>query len=197
MALDLQRAVTDLVVQILGAGAAGTPDWLLRPGRQECRGRWQLVQEIYAAVTGGSVLPDAMPENERRSVDQVLVVGGAHRILEVDEIQHFNRYRATALRRYPSDLAVAFPVDAWTAACDRKHKLEGGGFGKPKPPLFPELGGRHQQRAFRDALADILPGEYGWLPTLRIADFEVVSWIREPNRRQRMSELLASREGVL
>jgi hypothetical protein len=41
---------------------------------------------------------------------------------------------------------------------------------RPCPPLFPDAGGRHLQRAFRDALADLVPLEHGWLPTLRIAD---------------------------
>lgn len=30
-----------------------------------------------------------------------------------------------------------------------RRRLEGGGFGKPKPPLFPGDGGRHRQRALR------------------------------------------------
>jgi hypothetical protein len=39
--------------------------------------------------------------------------------------------------------------------------------------LFPGAGGRHRQRAFRDALADLLPPEHGWHPTVRISDSEV------------------------
>jgi len=42
----------------------------------------------------------------------------------------------------------------------------------PCPPLFPESGGRHRQRTFRDFLADALPIPHGWLPTMRISDDE-------------------------
>jgi hypothetical protein len=193
MALELQNAVTRFAVEILGAELDVTPPWLVRPGRNECRACWPLVQEIYAELTGEGRLPDTMPPRERRQVDAILVVGGESRILEVDETQHFNRFRALTLRRYACQVPLAFPAPAWIAAGEAKKRLEGGGFGKPRPPLFPEDGGRHQQRAFRDALADILPGEHGWLPTVRVADFEVAAWIDGPDAKLRMRALLASR----
>jgi hypothetical protein len=59
--------------------------------------------------------------------------------------------------------------------------------------LFPGEGGRHRQRAFRDALTDILPRENGWLPTLRVGYFEVIAWIAAPAACQRMRELLQER----
>ena len=196
MALELQNAVVDLVLELTGASVGETPGWLLRPGRPECRDRWPLICNIYAAITDGASLPESMPPRERRSLDCVLVLDGMSRVLEVDEIQHFNKFRAIALRSYPDDVPVAFPVHTWVEASDSKMKLEGGGFGKPRPPLFPAEGGRHQQRAFRDALADIVPLEYGWLPTLRIADFEVKSWIQTDEAPARMRELLDSRLGA-
>lgn len=41
------------------------------------------------------------------------------------------------LRRYKDDIPLAFDADLWIARSDAKTKLEGGGFGRPKPPLFP------------------------------------------------------------
>jgi hypothetical protein len=54
-------------------------------------------------------------------------------------------------------------------------------------------GGRHRQRAFRDALADLLPSLHGYAPTLRIADFEVLPWIREPGAATRLWRLIEPR----
>jgi hypothetical protein len=88
---------------------------------------------------------------------------------------------------------VAFDRGAWLRACDAKVRLEGGGFARPCPPLFPEVGGRHRQRAFRDALTDALPAVHGWAPTLRIADFEVESWVHERGAKRRMADLLHAR----
>lgn len=97
------------------------------------------------------------------------------------------------LRRYPRSVRVAFDRGVWLQACTAKSRLEGGGFGSPKPPLFPHDDGRHRQRAYRDALADLLPAVHGWLPTLRIADFEVEDWIYGRRARTHIGDLLATR----
>jgi hypothetical protein len=119
--------------------------------------------------------------------------GELPRILEFDEKQHFNHYRAVTLGFYAGAVPLAFPAELWIAQSKQKTRLEGGGFAKPKPPLFPGEGGRHRQRAFRDALCDILPPQYGFLPTLRIADFEVQEWLRTPCAPERMWALPGER----
>jgi hypothetical protein len=91
------------------------------------------------------------------------------------------------------DAVVAFPTDRWIHECDRKTRPEADGFGKPKPPLFPAEYRRHMQRAFRDMLADLLPSEHGYLPTLRIAEFEVNPWIYTRDAEKRIRELLRAR----
>jgi hypothetical protein len=190
MARDLEHAVVSLVCDILDASALATPAWLIRPGRAECGSRWPLVQTIYHDLTGLE-LPEAMRPVERRTVDAVLQRHGeAPRILEVDERQHFNEYRASTLRRYPPELPLAFDRDVWLRRGEEKTRLEGGGFAAPKPPLFPGQGGRHRQRAYRDALCDILPAEHGYLPTLRIAHFELEGWIGAESARLKMTELM-------
>ncbi|HVZ35466.1 MAG TPA: hypothetical protein VG963_23725 [Polyangiaceae bacterium] len=65
--------------------------------------------------------------------------------------------------------------------------------GAGRSPRSPEEGGRHRQRAFRDALADIVPLAHDWAPTLRIADFEVAGRLHSPDASTRMSALLAER----
>lgn len=197
MAGELQAAVVPLVARILDAELVGTPSWLLRPAALECGGQWETVCSIYGELTGLE-LPEAMPPRETRRVDAVLDTGdGQPRILEVDETQHFNRYRAMTLRHYPPEAQVAFPVESWIEQSEKKAKLKGGGFGKPKPPLFPAEYGRHAQRAFRDMLADLLPLEHGWEPTLRIGDFEVLGWIYIRDAEARMRDLLTTRLGAV
>ena len=59
-------------------------------------------------------LPDAMPPRERRTVDLALSKHGqSPRIVEFDEIQHFNDYRARTIRMYPRSVNVAFDRRAW------------------------------------------------------------------------------------
>ena len=172
-----------------------TPSWLMRPGASECGEAWSLVSSIYRELSGLE-LPEVMPARERRQVDAVVEIpGAAPRIFEFDESQHFNVHRAVTLRAYPAEMRTGFPRERWLEASESSQRTLGttGGWGKAKRPLFPEAGGRHLQRAFRDALADILPPVHGWAPTLRVADFEVRDWIHDASRSRRIAVLLESR----
>jgi hypothetical protein len=196
MPLELERAVTALVVRVLDAQIVPTPSWLIRPGSEECGQRWPLIQAIYRDLTELE-LPDVMRSVERREVDAVLEVNGEPaRILEVDERQHFNEFRAKTLRHYAGDVPLAFDAAAWIVRSQQKSRLEGGGFAKSKPPLFPGENGRHRQRAFRDALTDILPPEHGFAATLRIGDFEVKDWIFGGDSEERMRRLLDAKPSL-
>jgi len=185
----LRRALPDAHVH------RDSPDWLKRPGRVECGPRWDFVQSVYRALTQRD-LCETMPSRERRQIDAVIErEGEPPRIFEFDESQHFNAHRAVTLRLYPDDVETAFPLERWLSASETSTKKLGttGGWGKAKPPLFPEPGGRHVQRAFRDALADLLPAVHGWAPTLRVADFEVQEWIHRPQAGALMGDLLEDR----
>jgi hypothetical protein len=171
-----------------------TPRWLDRPGREECGRVWQAIQLIYGRLTDGMELPDVMPARERRTLDGLMERPGERpRVVEFDESQHFNEFRALTLRLYPPATSVAFPLDTWLSASQRGRTIMGGGWAAPKPPLFPMAGGRNRQRAFRDALADLLPRENDLAPTLRIADFEVKPWIWDKTAASRMRLLVDER----
>lgn len=194
MARILEKKVISLVSQVLEAKIdPSTPEWLKRPGRIESRASWSLVCKLYKALED-SGLPEVMPLGEWRKVDAIIRVNdNSWRVLEFDEKQHFNRYRAETLCIYAANVPLAFPASAWLEQSMAKRRLEQGNFARPRPPLFPGLNGRHRQRAFRDALCDILPLEHGFGPTLRIADFEVRDWIDAPNAASRMRDFLAKR----
>lgn len=160
MARELELSVIALVRQAYGGKELPTPDWRQRPGRHESGRRWPFVCALYAGLSGME-LPDVMPPRERRTVDCVLQRRGEPpRIVEVDETQHFNRYRAATIRRYPRSVKVAYDRRAWLAACDAKTRLEGGGFGRPRAAAVPARGrpsppagvpGRARGRAARRA----------------------------------------------
>lgn len=196
MARELERRVVSIVQEILRADlATSTPVWLMRPGKEECGTEWDRVSRIYSELTG-LTLPEVMRSVERRTVDAILITKGQPpRILEIDEKQHFNQFRALTLRHI-AEADLAFDRTAWLRASNAKRKLEGGGFARPMAPLFPGQNGRHRQRAFRDALCDLLPPLYGFAPTLRIADFEVKNWIDAPEASGQMAALLAGRLGM-
>jgi hypothetical protein len=192
--------VQERVLEILEAALrrrvtrAPRPDWLSRPGRQECRTEWRRIRLMYRQLTDGMELPETMPPGEWRELDGLFGGRGLPlRLVEINERQHFNEFRAKTLRLYPKETPLGFPIDAWLAQSQKRVARSGGGWGKPTPPLFPMAGGRHRQRAFRDALADLLPPLYGYAPTLRIAHFEVDPWIWERGAAPRLGRLIAPR----
>lgn len=192
MPLALQNAVIDLIEQVTEGEIERnktSPWWLNRPGKIECGKHWPLVCEIYTDLTGLK-LPEQMPPRERRRVDGILKCGFDQRIVEVDESQHFNMYRGITLCHYTEDVPLAFDRAIWIEKSQAEPRQKSGGWAKPRPPLFPGDGGRHKQRAFRDALADILPPANGFLPTLRIAHFEVEPWIKTEGAYKHMQDLL-------
>ncbi|MGW5480905.1 hypothetical protein [Streptomyces sp. NPDC004008] len=193
---ELQNGITCLLPAAVKAEieTESCPAWLRRPGRIECAGMWETVSAIYGALTG-LVLPEQAPARERRSLDVLLTYdNGQRQILEVDEKQHFTAARALTLDHYPAGVKLGFDVSQWLARSRSLSGREpGGGFGKPKPPLFPGEGGRHRQRAFRDALADLLPPVHGWLPTIRISDTEVTAVAAAPDAVSSLRTLLRER----
>jgi hypothetical protein len=129
---------------------------------------WGVLFDLICRTLTARELPPTMPARERRKVDAIIEVSGyAPRIFEFDESQHFNIHRAATLRAYPDDVTTAFPRDLWLRASQDSTRKLGttGGWGRARPPLLPHPGGRHLQRAFRDALADLLPAVHGWAPT--------------------------------
>jgi len=190
--LDVQNRVLDLLDQVTGRPVVREtiPLWLVRPGRAEAGPLWEPVQKIYAGLTG-MILPDVMRPVERRKVDGVFTdADGLSRVVEVDEDQHFSAHRAATFEHYPADAPVAFDPDQWKERSLSGIKLRGGGYARPCPPLFPEPGGRHLQRAYRDALSDLIPPVHGWAPTLRIGEFEVAGWLEAPDAVHQMRRLL-------
>ena len=186
MSRELQLAAVAAIQKALPEAtitAEVAPAWLVRPGKVECKGSWTLPCSIYEQLTGLE-LPEGAAARAPPSRRADRTPGWPPRLFEFDESQHFNAHRAKALRAYPAAVETAFPRETWLRASEGSTKKLGttGGWGRAKPPLFPEPGGRHLQRAFRDALADLLATEHDWAPTLRIAEFEAQtgSWAAAP-----------------
>ncbi|GAB3572539.1 hypothetical protein GCM10027405_39440 [Arthrobacter alkaliphilus] len=195
MAKEEQNRVLDLIEQATGDSLRreACPDWLRRPGITGCGQDWGTVKGLYRMLTGLE-LPNEMPPRETRRLDAIWTdSSGRSRVIEYDEGQHFNKFRNVLLGNYPDIVPVAFDKERWMIRCTTHEDIRGGGFSKPRPPLFPMDGGRNYQRAFRDMLADVLPPARGWRPTLRIGHFEVDSWLYTRDAVDRMRNLLASK----
>lgn len=191
---ETQHRIVAVIREALDGEATLTeetcPSWLLRPGRAEIGTAWNSLNGAYAALTG-LALPDAAPPRERRRLDVVLAwADGSSQVVEIDETQHFTPERLLTLDHYPSEAVLGYDVEQWRTESAVPRRPRGGGWGRPRPPLFPGEGGRHRQRAFRDMLADLLPPQYDWRPTIRLHAESVLPDLAQPDSINRVRVLL-------
>jgi transposase len=74
-----------------------------------------------------------------------------------------------------------------------RHPAYAERYKRNKKRLGRQRGARVAQIDIARKLTDLLPALHGWLPTLRIADFEVKAWIYDRGAHPRMADLLAKR----
>ncbi|RJT87270.1 hypothetical protein D6T64_15895 [Cryobacterium melibiosiphilum] len=93
---------------------------------------------------------------------------GSGTFIEVDESQHFTSFRLLTLDRYPVDAHLGFDIDAYRSLChaweERSDKYR-----KSKAAIGFGAGGRQRQRAYHDALRDLVAPAMGHPPVIRAA----------------------------
>lgn len=91
-------------------------------------------------------------------------------LVEFDESQHFTHPRKLALAAYPDAHPLGFPRRRWMALCDEVGAQDND------PPF------RDEQRAWYDALRDLVPSLHGLRPTIRLYASDLVWCSLDPER---------------
>lgn len=68
------------------------------------------------ALTG-----ETMPTRETRRVDGVFCFEGTTFAYRLDEVRHFNSFRAATLALYPADLRLGFDKTGWLSRCPQRR----------------------------------------------------------------------------
>jgi hypothetical protein len=89
-------------------------------------------------------------------------------IVEVDEVQHFTTARLHSFDVYPADLPLGFDIGEYRGLVDRWRTTGDRAFAHRVSADFPEAGGRQAQRAYNDALRDLLAPTFTGFPVVRI-----------------------------
>jgi hypothetical protein len=83
-------------------------------------------------------------------------------IVEVDEIQHFTSDRLVTLEAYPKTVQLAFDVSEYRSLASQWSSVADS-YRAAKPAVdFPRPGGRRAQRAYFDAVRDLIAPSFGW-----------------------------------
>ena len=94
---------------------------------------------------------------------------GAGQLVEVDELQHFTTARTRALELYPAGAELGYDLDQYRRLCEHWHPKADKAFAHRTSADFPRTGGRQAQRAYNDALRDLLAPVFTGNPVIRIA----------------------------
>jgi hypothetical protein len=78
--------------------------------------------------------------------------------------------RAASLRAYPPTVRLGFPKERWVTLCD---EIRAG----DNSPIY-----RDEQRAFHDAVRDILVPELGYKPVVRVFENDITRETESANR---------------
>jgi hypothetical protein len=100
-----------------------------------------------------------------------------HLVIEFDERQHFTLPRAASLRAYPDSATLGFDKGKWIQLCEDINAGDNS----------PEY--RDEQRAFYDAIRDIMAPRIGLKPVIRIYESDVL-WEREGESSTKAKEIL-------
>jgi hypothetical protein len=89
-------------------------------------------------------------------------------LIEVDEVQHFSSARVTSLDCYPASARLGFDLSEYRALVQQWKARADRAFAHKVSPDFPAPGGRQAQRAYNDALRDLLAPVFTEHPVIRI-----------------------------
>jgi hypothetical protein len=90
-------------------------------------------------------------------------------VIEVDEVQHFTTTRARTFDLYPETVRLGYSLTDYRGLVRQWNKRGDGAFAHNTASEFPNPGGRQAQRAYNDALRDLLAPSFTGHPVIRIA----------------------------
>ena len=98
-----------------------------------------------------------------------LMIPSTGQLVEVNEVQHFTGARQASLRRYPPSFAAGFSIADYRTLIESWRVRAEAVFTRRWSPDFDFAGGRRAQRAYGDALVDLLAPVFTGAPVLRLA----------------------------
>jgi hypothetical protein len=195
---DKQKRIVGLVSELLGVEPVRPPENLLYNVLSSSKHKeyYKLLFDFLLLLKGDKELHLSKP---LRLLSCDAYFGHPWNfVFEFDEIQHFSSYRKVLLLQYPLlnfGFSPSYYINLCNQYCDMADRYR-----KSKTAYeFPFPTGRTRQRAFFDALRDIMPFVEGAMlnPTIRIDEFSVAEIINNEmsfkHEKKKIASLLLER----
>lgn len=123
------------------------------------------LQQIFDALGGDH---GAMEAKAPRPLKPDFVLPASRHVLELDEVQHFSTARSKTLEHYSRPENSLFDVDEYRKLCRRHHPQADKAFAHKQAAEFPGPQGRQRQRAYLDAVRDLMIPALGLVGVFRV-----------------------------
>lgn len=110
--------------------------------------------------------------------------------LETDEMQHFTSFRLRTLELYPPETPLGFDADTYESLC-RQWAKKADRYRASKDATGFGPGGRQRQRAYNDALRDLVIPAMGYPPVVRVPILDDDGAAAYQQRREMLRSMLA------
>lgn len=143
--------------------------WLNQRGHFGLPDRAEAARDVLAGIF--DVLDGDIPDQRNKSLTSLpgdFVHEPTGTFIEVDESQHFTTYRLRSLDLYPPETPLGFDIDEYRALC-AKWSPKSDKYRATKAAVGFGEGGRQRQRAYHDALRDLVVPAMGYPPVIRVA----------------------------
>jgi hypothetical protein len=124
------------------------------------------LDDLHAALGGNR---RALARRSDAPLRAGLLSSSAGQLVEVDDVEHFTTDRLRSLSLYPMSTTFGFDLDVYRALIETWRARAAAVFTRRWSPDFDFAGGRRAERAYQDALRDLLTPIFTGLPLLRIA----------------------------
>lgn len=125
----------------------------------------ETLDSVHRALGGDRL---ALARKHTGSFHPDLVVATTGQIVEVDEIQHFTGARHATLQQYAPGASLGFSISDYRALIESWRARAEAVFTRLWSPDFDFAGGRRAQRAYADALLDLLAPVFTGMAVLRL-----------------------------
>jgi hypothetical protein len=165
---DCQRAFQSAAAADGVALVAVRVPWINR------RGHFDLAPRAEAAVAPLDEIFHALggDETAQRGKTSTALTGDLYHepsgtFIEIDESQHFTSFRLATFALYPSHAPLGFDVGVYRRLCE-EWRDRSDRYRATKDAVGFGMGGRQRQRAYNDALRDLVVPTMGHPPLIRI-----------------------------
>jgi hypothetical protein len=124
-----------------------------------------LLDDLHRMLGGNRA---ALAHRRSGDVRPDLMVAATGQLVEVDEVQHFTAARRQTLAYYPTKFPFGFSIDDYRSLIDDWIAKAHAVFTRRWSPDFDFSGGRRAQRAYEDAVKDLLAPTFTGMPVLRL-----------------------------